>query len=69
MVSGYYHILMHPESMEYIAFVSPDGRYEFLSMPFGLKNAPSVFQRAVLKALGSLAHSFVIGYIDGTLKV
>jgi len=38
-------------------------------MPFGLKNAPSVFQRAVLKALGSLAHSFVIVYMDGILIV
>jgi len=60
MASGYYQISMHPESIEYTAFVTPAGQYEFLAMPFGLKNAPSVFQRAVLKTLGSLAHSFVI---------
>jgi len=60
---------MHPESIEYTAFVTSDGQYEFLSKPFGLKNAPSVFQRAVMKALGNLAHSFVIVYMDDILIV
>jgi len=69
MATGYYQISMHPESIEYTAFVTPDGQYEFLAMPFGLKNAPSVFQRAVLKTLGSLAHSFVIVYMDDILMV
>jgi len=60
---------MHPESIEYTAFVTPDGQFEFLAMPFGLKNAPSVFQSAVLNTLGSLAHSFVIVYMDDILFV
>jgi len=51
------------------AYVTPDGQYEFLAMPFGLKNAPSVFQRSVLKTLGSLAHSFIIVYMDDILIV
>ena len=38
--------------------------YEFLSMPFVLKNAPSVFQRLVMQALGDLANSYVIVYMD-----
>jgi len=64
MASGYYQISIHPESIEYTALVTPDGQYEFLAMTFGLKNAPSVFQRAVVKTLGSLAHSVVIVYMD-----
>lgn len=38
-------------------------------MPFGLRNAPSVLQRAVIKALGELAHSFVVVYMDDILIV
>jgi hypothetical protein len=38
-------------------------------MPFGLKNAPSVFQRAILKALGDLAYSYVVVYLDDVLIV
>jgi len=43
MASGYYQIPLQTDSIEYTAFVTPDGQYEFLYMPFGLKNAPSVF--------------------------
>jgi len=50
MASGFHQISIHPDSIEYTAFVTPDGQYEFLTMPFGLKNAPSVFQRAVMRA-------------------
>jgi len=38
-------------------------------MPFGLKNAPSVFQRAVINALGDLANFFVIVYMDDIIIV
>jgi len=64
MASGYYQIPLHADSIEYTAFVTPDGQYEFLSMPFGLKNAPSVFQRFVMQALGDLANSYVVVYMD-----
>lgn len=55
MASGFHQIPIHPNSTEYTAFVTPDGQYEYITMPFGLKNAPSVFQRAIFKALGDLA--------------
>ena len=38
-------------------------------MPFGLKNAPSVFQRAILNALGDLAHSYIVVYQDDVLII
>ena len=38
-------------------------------MPFGLKNAPSVFQRAIFNALGDLAYSYVVVYLDDVLII
>jgi len=38
-------------------------------MPFGLKNPPSVFQRAIINALGNLAYSYVIVYMDDIMVV
>lgn len=67
MASGFHQIPIHPNSTEYTAFVTPDGQYEYITMPFGLKNAPSVFQRAIFKALGDLAYSYVVVYLDDVL--
>ncbi|CAK1540872.1 unnamed protein product [Leptosia nina] len=36
-------------------------------MPFGLRNAISVFQRAIVEALGELVYSYVIVYVDDIL--
>lgn len=69
MASGFHQIPIHPYSIERTAFVTPEGQYEFLTMPFGLKNAPSVFQRAVMKALGELAYSYVIVYMDDIMII
>jgi len=68
MASGFYQIPVHEDSIERTAFVTPEGQYEFLTMPFGLKNAPSVFQRAIMKALGDLA-TYAIVYIDDVLII
>ena len=38
-------------------------------MPFGFKNAPSVFQRAILKVLGDLAYAYVVVYLDDVLII
>lgn len=38
-------------------------------MPFGLRNAPSVCQRAVIEALSDLANSYVVVYMDDVLIV
>jgi len=69
MASGFYPIPVHPESIERTAFVSPEGQYEFLAMTFGLKSGQSVLQRAIIKALGSVAYTFVIVHIDDVLIV
>ncbi|CAK1594458.1 unnamed protein product [Parnassius mnemosyne] len=54
MTSGFHQISISPNSVEKTAFVTPDGLYEYLNMPFGLCNAPSVYQRCINRALGPL---------------
>uniref|UniRef100_A0A0A9XJ85 RNA-directed DNA polymerase n=1 Tax=Lygus hesperus TaxID=30085 RepID=A0A0A9XJ85_LYGHE len=64
MASGFYNIPVHPDSIEYTSFVTPECQMEFLKMPFGLRNCPSVFTKAVMNALGSLAHDYVLVFMD-----
>ncbi|KAJ9556228.1 LOW QUALITY PROTEIN: hypothetical protein OSB04_010842 [Centaurea solstitialis] len=48
--SGFWQIKMHPDSILYTSFSTPQGQYEWLVMPFGLKNAPQIFQRKMDKS-------------------
>lgn len=61
---GYWHIEMDPDSVEKTAFVTHEGHYEWLVMPFGLKNAPATFQRILQRVLGSLLYKGAINYLD-----
>ncbi|XP_067230540.1 rhomboid-related protein 3 isoform X1 [Chanodichthys erythropterus] len=49
------------------AFVTPTGHYEYLVMPYGLVNAPSVFQDFIHEVLREFLHKFVLVYIDDIL--
>lgn len=69
MASGFHQIPIESDSIERTAFVTPEGQYEYLAMPFGLRNAPSVFQRAIIKALGNLVNTYVVVYMDDVLIV
>ncbi len=48
-------------------FVTPTGHYEYLVMPYGLVNAPSVFQDFMHEVLREYLHCFVLVYIDDIL--
>lgn len=67
LASGYYQIPISETSQEKTAFVTPDGQYEYTRMPFGLANAPSVFQRAMHKILNKAKVNYVIIYMDDVL--
>ncbi|XP_041482248.1 uncharacterized protein LOC121429309 [Lytechinus variegatus] len=62
---GYWQIPVVEEDRGKTAFVTPDGQYEFLVLPFGMVNAPAVFTRMMRKVLDELPH--VLHYIDDIL--
>ena len=62
--SGYWQILVEEKDREKTAFVTQDGLFEFKSMPFGLKNAPSCFQRVMDIILAGLKWSECLVYLD-----
>ena len=60
---GFYQIPVGEDSIDKTAFVTPFGKYAFTRMPFGLKNAPSIFQRTMEVVLRS-CYLFAAPYID-----
>lgn len=57
MAAGFHQIPISEGSIEKTAFVTPDGLFEYLTMPFGLSNAVSVYQRCINRALAHLLSS------------
>ncbi|XP_055913761.1 uncharacterized protein LOC129947273 [Eupeodes corollae] len=66
--SGFHHVKMNENSVKFTSFVTPLGQFEYLRMPFGLKNAPSVFQRYINNIFKELINSGkLLIYIDDLL--
>ena len=51
---GYWQISIPEEDIPKTAFVTPDGSYEFLKMPFGMINSAATLKRAIKKLLRGL---------------
>jgi Reverse transcriptase (RNA-dependent DNA polymerase)/RNase H-like domain found in reverse transcriptase len=62
--SGFHQILMDENSKIKTAFSTSQGHFEFNRMPFGLKNSPSTFQRAMNNILHGLTGTNCLVYLD-----
>ena len=51
---GYWQITIPQEEIPKTAFVTPDGSYEFLKMPFGMINSAATLKRAMKKLIEDL---------------
>lgn len=61
--SGFWQVLLDEESQLLTAFTCPDGHYQWTVVPFGLKQAPSIFQRHMQNTLRGL-EKFCTVYVD-----
>ena len=63
LAKGFYQVEVDPKSRKKTAFISPFGKFEFTRMPFGLRNAPAIFQRCMEVVLRE-CYAFSAPYID-----
>ena len=66
MTKGYYQIMMAEQDVAKNDFISPYQKYVLARTPFGLKNAPSTFQRLMEKVLIG-CEKFSAAYLDDVI--
>jgi hypothetical protein len=65
--SGYWQVPLLEEYRVKTAFSTATGHYEYLRMPFGLKSAPSTFQRLMNRVFLGLLGTRCFVYLDGLI--
>ncbi|MBW0530078.1 hypothetical protein O181_069793 [Austropuccinia psidii MF-1] len=67
-LKGFHQNVVSPRARKYLRITVHCGVYEYLRMPFGIKNAPSHFQRMINEILPEeLSEGLLIIYIDAII--
>ncbi|KAJ0175949.1 hypothetical protein K1T71_008123 [Dendrolimus kikuchii] len=68
MASGFHQIPIDEDSIHKTGFVTTEAHYEYLKMPYGLCNSPTVYQRIINNTLRKFIEAGnVLVYIDDVL--
>jgi hypothetical protein len=62
--AGFHQIRINKEDIEKTAFQFGRGKYEFVRMPFGVKNVLATFQKLIDEFLQGLEESYVQAFMD-----
>ena len=63
--SGFWQLPLDEETAKLTTFITPNGRYFYKRLPFGISSAPEIFQRTVEEILKGM--DFVLCYFDDIL--
>ena len=67
LTKGYWQIPMKEEDKPLTAFTTPQGQFQWITMPFGLKTAGAVFSRVMRKLLDGVQDPDLQNFIDDML--
>ena len=65
--AGYWQVPLAPEDRDKTTFTSHLGTYRYVRMPFGLRNAPATFQRALDIILSGVRWQKCLIYLDDVI--
>lgn len=66
-MSGYYQVSVQEDSRKYTAFDTHDGHFQFKRMPFGLVNAPFLFQSCINDLIKQMPPGEAMAYLDDVI--
>jgi len=63
--NGFFRVSVSKEARKYTSFVTHNGQYQFLKVPFGFCNSPAIFQHFINVIFNDLtARGIALPYID-----
>lgn len=65
---GFYQIGLNENSRKYTSFSANGKKYQYKSLPMGLKNAPAWFSRMMTKILNNLIDDSCLMYLDDVIS-